>query len=143
MNQDELKALVGRAALSYVVPGSVVGVGTRAGGFGRLARLGALNLDYGPETKAMPPRFVLRLDQEEMKLDARDVIAWVEKGRGARKLSAGQAPARRAVTAPESPSTTARPPCRCPGRPAPPTPQPRTRLRWRPTRTRPAGCWRR
>jgi hypothetical protein len=52
----------------------------------RLARLGALNLDYGPETKAMPPRFVLRLDQDEMKLDARDVIAWVEKGRGARKL---------------------------------------------------------
>jgi ribose 5-phosphate isomerase A len=28
MTQDELKALVGRAALDYVVPGSVVGVGT-------------------------------------------------------------------------------------------------------------------
>jgi ribose 5-phosphate isomerase A len=28
MNQDELKALVGQAALAYVVPGSVVGVGT-------------------------------------------------------------------------------------------------------------------
>jgi len=28
MNQDELKALVGRAALDYVVPGTVVGVGT-------------------------------------------------------------------------------------------------------------------
>ncbi|EHR71143.1 ribose 5-phosphate isomerase [Burkholderiales bacterium JOSHI_001] len=28
MNQDELKALVGRAALDHVVPGSVVGVGT-------------------------------------------------------------------------------------------------------------------
>jgi ribose 5-phosphate isomerase A len=28
MTQDELKALVGRAALEYVVPGSVVGVGT-------------------------------------------------------------------------------------------------------------------
>jgi ribose 5-phosphate isomerase A len=28
MNQDELKALVGRAALEFVVPGSVVGVGT-------------------------------------------------------------------------------------------------------------------
>ncbi|HEY9065751.1 MAG TPA: ribose-5-phosphate isomerase RpiA [Burkholderiaceae bacterium] len=28
MNQDELKALVGRAALEYVVPGSIVGVGT-------------------------------------------------------------------------------------------------------------------
>jgi ribose 5-phosphate isomerase A len=28
MTQDELKALVGRAALAYVVPGSVVGVGT-------------------------------------------------------------------------------------------------------------------
>lgn len=28
MTQDELKALVGRAALHYVVPGSVVGVGT-------------------------------------------------------------------------------------------------------------------
>ena len=28
MNQDELKALVGRAALAYVEPGSVVGVGT-------------------------------------------------------------------------------------------------------------------
>jgi ribose 5-phosphate isomerase A len=28
MNQDELKALVGRVALEYVVPGAVVGVGT-------------------------------------------------------------------------------------------------------------------
>ena len=28
MNQDELKALVGRAALAYVVPGELVGVGT-------------------------------------------------------------------------------------------------------------------
>ena len=28
MTQDELKALVGRAALAYVVPGSIVGVGT-------------------------------------------------------------------------------------------------------------------
>ena len=28
MTQDELKILVGRAALAYVVPGSVVGVGT-------------------------------------------------------------------------------------------------------------------
>ena len=28
MNQDELKALVGRAALDYVAPGSIVGVGT-------------------------------------------------------------------------------------------------------------------
>jgi ribose 5-phosphate isomerase A len=28
MNQDELKALVGRAALDYVTPGSVIGVGT-------------------------------------------------------------------------------------------------------------------
>src|SRR5689334_2655924 len=28
MNQDELKALVGRAALDYVVPGSIIGVGT-------------------------------------------------------------------------------------------------------------------
>jgi ribose 5-phosphate isomerase A len=28
MNQDELKALVGRAALQYVVPGELVGVGT-------------------------------------------------------------------------------------------------------------------
>ena len=28
MTQDELKALVGRAALDYVVPGQIVGVGT-------------------------------------------------------------------------------------------------------------------
>lgn len=28
MNQDELKALVGRAAIQYVTPGSIVGVGT-------------------------------------------------------------------------------------------------------------------
>ena len=28
MNQDELKALVGRAALDHVVPGALVGVGT-------------------------------------------------------------------------------------------------------------------
>jgi ribose 5-phosphate isomerase A len=28
MTQDELKALVGQAALAYVVPGGVVGVGT-------------------------------------------------------------------------------------------------------------------
>ena len=28
MNQDELKALVGRAAIDHVVPGTIVGVGT-------------------------------------------------------------------------------------------------------------------
>ena len=28
MTQDELKALVGQAALDYVVPGEIVGVGT-------------------------------------------------------------------------------------------------------------------
>ena len=28
MTQDELKALVGQAALAHVVPGSIVGVGT-------------------------------------------------------------------------------------------------------------------
>ena len=28
MTQDELKTLVGRAALQYVVPGEIVGVGT-------------------------------------------------------------------------------------------------------------------
>jgi ribose 5-phosphate isomerase A len=28
MNQDELKALVGQAALAYVVPGEIIGVGT-------------------------------------------------------------------------------------------------------------------
>ena len=28
MNQDELKTLVGQAALQYVVPGQIVGVGT-------------------------------------------------------------------------------------------------------------------
>ena len=28
MNQEELKALVGQAALQYVVPGQIVGVGT-------------------------------------------------------------------------------------------------------------------
>ena len=31
MTQDELKALVGRAALAHVVPGSVVGVGVVRG----------------------------------------------------------------------------------------------------------------
>jgi len=52
----------------------------------RLARLGALNLDYGPETKTMPPRIVIRFDAEDMKLLPTDLIKWVEKGRGARKL---------------------------------------------------------
>ena len=28
LSQDELKTLVGRAALAYVVPGDIVGVGT-------------------------------------------------------------------------------------------------------------------
>ena len=28
LSQDELKALVGRAALAYVVPGQILGVGT-------------------------------------------------------------------------------------------------------------------
>jgi len=32
MNQDELKALVGQAALQYVVPGQIVGVGTGSSG---------------------------------------------------------------------------------------------------------------
>lgn len=52
----------------------------------RLSRLGALTLDFGAETKSMPARVVLRFDPEEMKLSPADLVKYVEKGRGRRKL---------------------------------------------------------
>ncbi len=52
----------------------------------RLARLGALALDYGPETKTMPPRLVLKMDAEDLKVEPKDIVSWVERGKGARKL---------------------------------------------------------
>jgi len=52
----------------------------------RLSRLGALTLDFGAETKSMPARVVLRFDPEEVKLSPADLVKYVEKGRGRRKL---------------------------------------------------------
>lgn len=52
----------------------------------RLSRLGALSLDFGAETKSMPARVVIRFDPEEVKLSPADLVKYVEKGRGRRKL---------------------------------------------------------
>jgi transcription-repair coupling factor (superfamily II helicase) len=52
----------------------------------RLGRLGALALDYGPESKSMPSRVVIKMDPEAVKLEPTQVVAWVERGGGRRKL---------------------------------------------------------
>ncbi|MCC7381987.1 MAG: transcription-repair coupling factor [Deltaproteobacteria bacterium] len=52
----------------------------------RLARLGAVSLDFGAETKSMPPRVVIRFDPEEVKLTPAQLVSYVERGAGRRKL---------------------------------------------------------
>ena len=52
----------------------------------RLSRLGALNLDYGGETKTMPPRFVIRFDDEVPGISPRQLVTFVQRAPRARKL---------------------------------------------------------
>ncbi|MBI2374861.1 MAG: transcription-repair coupling factor [Deltaproteobacteria bacterium] len=52
----------------------------------RLARLSALSLEYGPSTKNMPPRIVIRFDDRETKLTGEQLAAFLGKKPGLRKM---------------------------------------------------------
>jgi transcription-repair coupling factor (superfamily II helicase) len=52
----------------------------------RLSRVGALSLDFGAETKSMPARIVIRFDNEDVKISAPDLVKYVERGKGKRRL---------------------------------------------------------
>ncbi len=52
----------------------------------RLTRLGALALDYGATSKAMPARFVVRFDAENPGVRPAQLVRYVERGARSRKL---------------------------------------------------------
>jgi transcription-repair coupling factor (superfamily II helicase) len=52
----------------------------------RLGRVGALALDFGAETKSMPPRIVIKFDPEEVKLTPAQLVSYVAKAGSKRKL---------------------------------------------------------
>ncbi len=53
----------------------------------RLSRIAALGLDYGPKTKSMAARIVVRFDHEAPVLDPQQLVLFVQKRPKARKLS--------------------------------------------------------
>jgi transcription-repair coupling factor (superfamily II helicase) len=53
----------------------------------RLSRIGALGLDYGAQTKSMPPRIVVRLDQETLTVSADALVRFVQRQPRTRKLT--------------------------------------------------------
>jgi transcription-repair coupling factor (superfamily II helicase) len=53
----------------------------------RLSRIGALGLDYGPQTKSSPPRIVIRLDQETLTVSADALVRFVQRQPRTRKLT--------------------------------------------------------
>jgi transcription-repair coupling factor (superfamily II helicase) len=53
----------------------------------RLARVGALSLDFGPKTKSMPPRVVIRFDPEEPRVTPEQLVQFVQKRAERRKLT--------------------------------------------------------
>jgi transcription-repair coupling factor (superfamily II helicase) len=53
----------------------------------RLGRIGALNLDYGPQTKAMPPRIVVRFDPDEPRVTPDQLVRYVQQAPDRRKLT--------------------------------------------------------
>lgn len=53
----------------------------------RLWRLGAIGLDYGAETKAMPPRFVIRFDDGQTELPPQALVNYVQRGPRRRKVT--------------------------------------------------------
>ena len=52
----------------------------------RLWRLGSIGLDYGAQTKAMPPRIVLRFD-EHAQITPEKLVAFVQRRPRSRKLT--------------------------------------------------------
>jgi len=52
----------------------------------RLWRMGAIGLDYGAQTKAMPPRIVVRFD-EQAQVTPQQLVAYVQKHPRTRKLT--------------------------------------------------------
>lgn len=53
----------------------------------RLSRLGALGLDYAPESQKLPPRIVVRFDPEEPRVTPDQLVQYVQKRPSARKLT--------------------------------------------------------
>ncbi len=53
----------------------------------RLWRVGAIGLDYGAETKAMPPRFVVRFDEGQTELSPEALVKYVQKDARRRKVT--------------------------------------------------------
>ncbi len=53
----------------------------------RLGRIGALGLDYGAKTKSMPPRLVVRLDQETVAISTDALVRFVQRQPRTRKLT--------------------------------------------------------
>jgi transcription-repair coupling factor (superfamily II helicase) len=53
----------------------------------RLGRLGALGLDYGPTTKTMPARIVVRFDAEEPRVSPDQLVRFVQADTERRKLT--------------------------------------------------------
>ena len=53
----------------------------------RLWRLGAIGLDYGAETKNMPPRFVIRFDDGQTELSPQALVAYVQREPRRRKVT--------------------------------------------------------
>ena len=53
----------------------------------RLVRVGALGLDFGKETKAMPARVVVRFDPEEPRLEPEQIVAFISRDPVRRRLT--------------------------------------------------------
>ncbi len=53
----------------------------------RLSRVGSLNLDYGPQTKTMPARLVLRFDADDRVVDPDQLVRFVQADAARRKLT--------------------------------------------------------
>ncbi|MBI4821997.1 MAG: transcription-repair coupling factor [Deltaproteobacteria bacterium] len=52
----------------------------------RLGRVSAINLEYGPPTKNMPPRLVIRFDDREVKLSGEQLASFLNRKPGSRKM---------------------------------------------------------
>jgi len=53
----------------------------------RLSRVGALGMDYGPQTKTMPARVVVRLDPDDSAVTADQLVRFVQQAPARRKLT--------------------------------------------------------
>lgn len=53
----------------------------------RLVRVGALTLDYGAQTKVMPPRVVLRFDPEAKEITPEQLVRYIQDDEDSRRLT--------------------------------------------------------